>query len=114
MYVSFYSPLVLRTLDVDGRAVPIEPQREFTGNVYSVHLDVPAGATTSVRLRLRGTITPEPIYRLMLSGQPAAVPDQAAITVVGADGWTVERADAGEHRVVVTGPTEITVGMKRT
>lgn len=113
LYVSFYSPLGLRTIDIDGRAVPVEPQREFTGNVYSVRLSIAPGATTSVRLRLSGAIKPDPTYRLVLSGQPAPVPDQATVTVTGADGWVVDRRDAGEHRVDVVGRTEISVGMKR-
>ncbi len=113
MYVSFYSPLGLRSLDVNGGAVPIEPQREFAGNVYSVRITIAPGATASVRLKLGGTIKADATYHLVLSGQPSPVPDQATVFVTGTGGWTVERGDAGEHRVDIVGATEISVGMKR-
>lgn len=113
LYVSFYTPLLLSRADLDGRPAAFEPQREFTGNVYSTKITIAPGASAVVRLQLAGTVGAVPTYRLMLSSQPALLPDRTTVTVTGAPGWTIGGRESVERQVAVAGSTEVRVDLER-
>ncbi len=55
-YVSVYSPLALLGAAVDGHPISPHGERELGRNVYSEFVDIPAGATRTMTLRLAGAI----------------------------------------------------------
>ncbi len=54
LVVSFYSPLSLSEMTVDGVAVTAAASEQAGWNVYSVEVDIPPGATVALELRLSG------------------------------------------------------------
>ncbi len=57
LYVSFYSPLALTGVTLDGAPTGLAVGREAGWNVYSGFVDIPAGATATFELQLAGTVT---------------------------------------------------------
>jgi hypothetical protein len=56
LYVSFYSPLALTSVSVDGVPATVAIGSEHGWNVYSLYVDIPAGASRSFEVQLEGTV----------------------------------------------------------
>lgn len=56
LYVSFYSPLSLTSVTVDGVPTPVSVGGEHGWNVYSLYVDIPAGETRSFDVQLSGVL----------------------------------------------------------
>ena len=86
VYVSFYSPLTLTSISVDGHLLPdaeVERETEFGRNVYSAWLRLPSRSTRSVRLTLSGRVpVPDGRYRLTVFSPPAVNPDELTVAVL--------------------------------
>ena len=86
VYVSFYSPLTLTSISVDGHLLPdaeVERETEFGRNVYSAWLRLPSRSTRSVRLTLSGRVpVPDGRYRLTVFTPPAVNPDELTVAVL--------------------------------
>jgi hypothetical protein len=80
LYLGVFTGSSLVTARLDGRALPVESQEEFGGNVYSARFDIPPGATRTVVLDLEGG-QPGSEYRLTLPHQPTANDDDLHIRV---------------------------------
>jgi hypothetical protein len=94
MYLSFYSPLDLRSAKVDGAPRATSALSEFGINVYSLPLAIPPATTMTVTLDLAGELRSGAMYELTASSQPLVAPDQVAITVRAApDGWPIHSSD---------------------
>jgi hypothetical protein len=57
LYVSFYSPLALTGVTLDGAPTGLAAGREAGWNVYSRFVDIPAGSTATFEVQLAGTVT---------------------------------------------------------
>ena len=57
LYVSFYSPLALTGVTLDGEATGLAVGREEGWNVYSRLVDIPPGGTVTFELQLAGTVS---------------------------------------------------------
>ena len=76
LYVSFYSPLALTGVTLDGEATGLAVGREAGWNVYSRLVDIPPGGTVTFELQLAGTVSnPD---ELVTWEQPMASPLQEA------------------------------------
>jgi len=76
LYVSFYSPLALTDVTVDGERTGLAVGREAGWNVYSRFVDIPAGSTVTFELQLAGTVArPD---ELVTWEQPMASPLEIA------------------------------------
>jgi len=56
LYVSFYSPLALAGVTLDGEATGLAVGEEQGWNVYSGYVDIPAGGTATFEVQLAGTV----------------------------------------------------------
>lgn len=56
LYVSFYSPLALAAVTLDGVSTGLAVGEERGWNVYSGFVDIASGATVTFELRLAGTV----------------------------------------------------------
>jgi hypothetical protein len=56
LFVSFYSPLVLTDVRLDGARTGLTIGREAGWNVYSRLVDIPSGSTVTFELQLNGTV----------------------------------------------------------
>jgi hypothetical protein len=76
LYVSFYSPLALTGVTLDGEATGLAVGREEEWNVYSRIVDIPPEATVTFELQLAGTVAnPD---ELVTWEQPMASPLEEA------------------------------------
>ena len=84
-YVSFYSPLTLTSISVDGNVLPnaeVERETEFGRNVYSAWLRLPSRTTRSVRLTLAGNVpVPDGRYQLTVFTPPTVNPDELTVAI---------------------------------
>jgi hypothetical protein len=76
LYVSFYSPLALRGVTLDGEATGLAVGREVGWNVYSRFVDIPPGTTVTFELELAGTVAKPD--ELVTWEQPMASPVEQA------------------------------------
>jgi hypothetical protein len=81
LYLSIYSPLTLRRAALDGHPLLMESERELERNVFSAFVTVPAGGAVTVTVRLAGSLPAGDTYRLDVSRQPTAAPDDLELTV---------------------------------
>jgi hypothetical protein len=89
-YLSVYSPWQLEGATLAGQPVGLEAATELGRNVYSTAVDIGPGATTTVELRLAGTMPGDHgAYRLDLHRQPTASPDDLRTTVSVPSGWRI-------------------------
>jgi hypothetical protein len=56
LIVAAYSRLALQTATIDGRPLPLIGEQEFSRNVYSAFVDIPAGASRTITIDLRGAV----------------------------------------------------------
>lgn len=56
LFVSFYSPLALAGVTLDGQPTGLAVGEELGWNVYSGYVDIPAGGTVAFELQLAGTV----------------------------------------------------------
>lgn len=87
LYVSVYSPWALASASIGGTAVNLESERELGRNVYSTFVDVGAGSTATLVVRLTGSYDTSAgsRYALTVHRQPVVAADDVRIdsTVVG-------------------------------
>ncbi len=74
LYVSFYSPLALTSVNVDGVPTPVGVGTEHGWNVYSLYVDLAPGQTRSFDVSLRGVVA-DP-GKVVTWTQPLATPVQ--------------------------------------
>ncbi len=82
MYVSVYSPLLLKGSTLDGRPLSVDSGTEQGRGVYSTYVDVAAGATSTLALDLAGEVPTDVPYHLDLHRQPSAAADDVAVSLV--------------------------------
>lgn len=104
-YVSLYTPLLARSLTVDGQPVGVEPQREGGWRTWSTQVLVPAGGQVVLRWELEGAVAPGE-YRFTWRPQPLVVPPEFTLEVSVAGDPTVALERSGPAPV---GFTEILV-----
>ncbi|MGH9212081.1 MAG: DUF4012 domain-containing protein [Acidimicrobiales bacterium] len=111
-FVSIYTPYDLDAARVNGAPVAVESGRELDRQVYSLFVDIPAGATFTIELDVSGSWT-EDTYALEVPRQPLANPDQIAVNLTVAGELPVAARGEGatiEGRIVRwTGPLTNTV-----
>lgn len=98
LYLSVYSPWLLQDAALgDGTPLAMTSDTEAGLVVHSAFIDVPAGQSVAVRLRLRGTL-PGTAYRLDVGRQPLVHDDRLTLDVRAADGARLVAADATVDR----------------
>lgn len=79
--VSLYTPWAFTAATLDGAPVPLSSEREDGLDVYSTPVTLPPGASATIEVHLRGTLSLHGTYRLELFRQPAAAPDGVRLEV---------------------------------
>lgn len=83
MMLSIYSPWGLDGATINGETLLVESARELGRSVYSTFIDVPAGKTAVIDVKLAG-VYPDAPYRLDVLRQPMVRPDTIRSTVYDA------------------------------
>jgi len=78
--LSLFTPGELEEVSIDGSEVEVERTTEFGGNVFTVVVQIPPGATQTVRYRVRGH-QGVGTYRLDVLPQALATPDDLIVRV---------------------------------
>ncbi len=89
LYLGFFTADELQSATLDGAALPIESQHEFSGHVYSSLVDLPPGGSATIVLHLVGSVRLGPGatdgYRLAIGHQPLVTDDHLTVRVRSAD-----------------------------
>jgi hypothetical protein len=91
-YVSFYTPLGLRSAQLGEQQVPLEYQRELGRAVYSAYVEIPPGQARTLRLELFGQLPMGADYRLDIGAQPLVNADDVRVEVRLDGGWELARS----------------------
>jgi hypothetical protein len=93
MLLSIYTPHQLEEATLDGRTVGVESQQEAGFRVYTRLVSVPPGASTTLVVRLSGTLDVEDGYRLDVAPHPTVNPDVLTVRCTLGDARQVVRSD---------------------
>jgi hypothetical protein len=109
LLLSIYTPWSFDGATLEGKPVLLESgQMELGRRVYSVLVEVPAGATADFRIALSGSYPAgAPAYRLDVAQQPTARPDRVSVKVAASSGSGSERQDFDLDR-----PRHVIVGLR--
>ena len=86
--VAWYSGLPLESVEVDGRATPVDSALERGWWTHTVNVTLPPGGEVTVIFRLAGELASTRPYRLSVSPQPGVFDDPYVVEVKGRGGWT--------------------------
>jgi hypothetical protein len=93
LYVSYYTPLVVQSATLDGKAIGVEDQTELGTEVYSQFVSIPPGGTATLVYRLEGMVAPGTDYKLQLLTQPLVNPDSVHVKIHSSSpSWHVTKA----------------------
>ncbi|HEY3942138.1 MAG TPA: DUF4012 domain-containing protein [Acidimicrobiales bacterium] len=91
-WLTVYSPLAFNAVHIDGAPATMSATRELGVWAYSTYVEIPPGATSTVRVELSGTVAERSELSMGVRLQPAAHPVHARVTVGATGGWAAERA----------------------
>ena len=83
LYVTVYSPLNATSATLDGQLLELDGAPELGRLAHSAFIDIPAGTTRTVVLRLRGLVSGHDRYRLDVIRQPLVADDGLSLHVTG-------------------------------
>lgn len=83
LFVTVYSPFGVEGATLDGEPLDLDFAPELGLNAYSIFLDIPAGGTRVIELRLNGRLSNVTRYTLDVFHQPMVTPDAVDIAVRG-------------------------------
>lgn len=84
VFATVYSPFDVTRATLDGEPIRLDFAPELGLNAYSLFLDIPAGGTRTIDLRLKGRLPNVIRYTLDVFQQPMVTPDSLEIAVTGA------------------------------
>ena len=87
--VTVYSALRLDEATIGGQPVPVGSVKRFGVNAYPITVDVPAGQSVTVQLKMVGHVDKSQQYHLTVVRQPTVHPDTIDVSVTGRNGFTV-------------------------
>ena len=85
--VAWYSGLPLESVEVDGRATPVDSTLERGWWTHTVSVTLPPGSEVTVVFRLAGGLASTRPYRLSVSPQAGVFDDPYVVEVTGRGGW---------------------------
>lgn len=98
------TPLEAVRATVDGKDAPIAPLRDQGMWRHTIRVEIPPGATVTIRLELEGEVDPGKTYRLTAGGQPLVQKGELKVHV-SAEGHEIVPGDGisvGREGAVVT------------
>jgi hypothetical protein len=93
-WLTVYSRWSLRSAALDGAAIELQQLPELGRSAYSAFVDVPAGATRTLVVRLEGSLPPGPSYDLRVWRQRLVLPGRVLIRLE-APGFELTRPPRG-------------------
>lgn len=93
LFLTVYSALRATSVTIQDLPVRFGAVPRFGLSAYTVVVDVPAGQTVSVKLKLTGVVETGDDYRLTVVRQPTVTPDVIDVTVTGRSGFTIKGAN---------------------
>ena len=90
-YVSIYTPWIPTDSTLDGTATPFQLEDELGRKVTSVQLDIAAGQTRTIVVKLHGQLPAGGPYHLDLWRQPLVIDGVGRVRLRTPDGRTTER-----------------------
>jgi hypothetical protein len=112
--VTLLSPHVtVAATDDAGQAVPLNLGREV-GGLYaaSALVEVPPGASTTIRFRLEGAVATSDRYRLVVGHQPTRRPDDVTVRLRTIGGWALEPPGPAQETYAEDGPSTFERGLR--
>jgi hypothetical protein len=112
LFLTVYSALRATSVTVQDFPARYGAVPRFGLSAYTIVVDVPAGQTVTVKLKLTGVIDKADDYRLTVVRQPMVNPDVIDVTVTGRSGFTVKDSNDvkidGKIGKATVGPDRIT------
>ncbi|MEY2471864.1 MAG: hypothetical protein QOK28_1193 [Actinomycetota bacterium] len=99
LFMTVYSPLHATAATIDGRPLELDGAPELGRLANSAFVDVPAGATRTVVLRLVGFVAGRSDYRLDLVRQPVIADDLLSLHLRGIGADDVRQSGPFSHDV---------------
>jgi hypothetical protein len=93
MWLTLYSPLVFEGASIDGQPETMSSGVEVGVKAYSNFIDVPPGATVTLRVRLAGEVASRAAFAMSVRLQPAANPVRGVVEVTPAGTWRLKTTD---------------------
>jgi hypothetical protein len=86
-WLTLYTPLVFEKASIDGGPETMSSGVELGVKAYSNFVDVPSGATVTLRVHLMGQVASRGGFTMSVRLQPAANPEHAVVEVTPAGAW---------------------------
>lgn len=90
-FLTLYTPLRFSGASLGGQPIGLSSLPELGRTADSTYVDVPAGSTSTLKVKLAGAVhlLPGGWYRLDLSSQPLINPDKVSVDISLTSGWHV-------------------------
>jgi Protein of unknown function (DUF4012) len=85
-WLTLYSPLAFERASLDGAPETMTAGAEVGVRAYSAYVDVPSGATVTLRVQLAGRVAAGDSFRMSVRLQPAVNPASYTVEVIPAGG----------------------------
>jgi hypothetical protein len=92
-WLTLYSPLVFEKASIDGAAETLSSGVEVGVKAYSAYVDVPSGATVTLRVHLAGQVASRNALAMTVRLQPAVNPEREVVEVTPAGAWRLATTD---------------------
>jgi len=88
-FLTLYTPLRFSGASLGGQPIGLSSLPELGRTADSTYVDVPAGSTSTLKVKLAGAVhlLPGGWYRLDLSSQPLINPDKVSVDISLTSGW---------------------------
>jgi hypothetical protein len=97
MWLTLYSPLVFEKASIDGAPETMSSGVEVGVNAFSSYVEVPPGATVTLRVRLAGQVASRGALSMAVRLQPAANPEHVVVEVTPAGAWSLATTNGSAY-----------------
>jgi hypothetical protein len=86
-WLTLYSPLAFEKASVDGAPETMSAGVEVGVQAYSAYIEVPSGATVTLRVQFAGQVASRDAFAMSVRLQPAVNPEPDIVEVTPAGPW---------------------------
>ena len=96
-WLALYSPLTFEKASFNGAPESMSAGVELGVRAYSAYVDVPPGATVTLRVQLAGRVASRDLFAMSVRPQPAVNPERDAVEVTPAGPWKLATTNGSAH-----------------